>query len=84
MIDNPRLNYFKTMRCSDKYDRKDYSAHIYDSNKTAKDVHGGWYDASGDYSKYLSHLSYTNFMNPQQTPLLVWLLLDSYESTKNQ
>jgi len=24
------------------------------------DVHGGWYDASGDRSKYLSHLSYAN------------------------
>ena len=39
-----------------------------------RDVHGGWYDASGDYSKYLSHLSYANFMNPQQTPLVVWVL----------
>ena len=33
------------------------------------DLHGGWYDASGDVSKYLSHLSYANYMNPQQTPL---------------
>jgi len=40
------------------------------------DVHGGWYDASGDASKYLSHLSYANFMNPQQTPQVVWNLLD--------
>ena len=35
----------------------------------------GWFDASGDYSKYLSHLSYANFMNPQQTPLVTWTLL---------
>ncbi|MBN2526552.1 MAG: glycoside hydrolase family 9 protein, partial [Deltaproteobacteria bacterium] len=38
------------------------------------DVHGGWYDASGDISKYLSHLSYANFLNPQQIPLVVWAL----------
>ena len=41
------------------------------------DLHGGWYDASGDVSKYLSHLSFANYMNPQQTPLLVWALLQS-------
>ncbi|HJX64517.1 MAG TPA: glycoside hydrolase family 9 protein, partial [Polyangia bacterium] len=38
------------------------------------DVRGGWYDASGDISKYLSHLSYANFMNPQQIPLVAWAL----------
>ena len=38
------------------------------------DVHGGWNDASGDYGTYLSHLSYANYMNPQQIPLTVWAL----------
>jgi hypothetical protein len=41
---------------------------------TTYDVHGGWHDATGDVSKYLSHLSYANYMNPQQTPLTVWAL----------
>jgi len=41
------------------------------------DIHGGWCDASGDVSKYFSHLAYANFMSPQQTPLVVW----SMEST---
>ncbi len=44
-----------------------------------RDVHGGWFDASGDTSKYLSHLSYANFMNPQQTPLVVWVLARAWE-----
>ncbi|MDG4870915.1 hypothetical protein P8631_23215, partial [Guyparkeria sp. 1SP6A2] len=39
------------------------------------DVHGGWYDASGDVSKYFSHLSYANYLNPQQTPMVVWNML---------
>jgi len=38
------------------------------------DMHGGWCDASGDVSKMFSHLSYANFMSPQQTPLVVWSL----------
>ena len=38
------------------------------------DVHGGWNDASGDFGTYLSHLSYANYMNPQQIPLTVWAL----------
>ncbi|HEY4111629.1 GH92 family glycosyl hydrolase, partial [Puia sp.] len=32
------------------------------------DLHGGWCDASGDVSKYFSHLAYANFMSPQQIP----------------
>jgi len=43
------------------------------------DVRGGWYDASGDISKYLTHLSYANFMNPQQIPLVAWALAFVYD-----
>jgi Glycosyl hydrolase family 9/Cellulase N-terminal ig-like domain len=39
---------------------------------TRVDLHGGWCDASGDVSKYFSHLAYANFMSPQQIPLVVW------------
>ena len=46
---------------------------VYKSDKKL-DVHGGWYDASGDVSKYLSHLSYANYLNPQQIPMTVWAL----------
>jgi len=76
------LYYFKTVRCTDQYERYDYSVSVFGNEDIKKDVHGGWYDASGDYSKYLSHLSYANYMNPQQSPLMVWLLMDSYENIK--
>jgi len=79
---NSLLIFFRAMRSTDKYDRRDYSIPVYGSEHIKKNVHGGWYDASGDYSKYLSHLSYTNYMNPQQTPLLVWQLFDSLENLK--
>ena len=51
----------------------DKSMSVYKSDKKL-DVHGGWYDASGDVSKYLSHLSYANYLSPQQIPLTVWTL----------
>jgi hypothetical protein len=39
-------------------------------------LRGGWCDASGDVSKYFSHLAYANFMSPQQTPLVVWSMVN--------
>ena len=73
------LHYFKSQRCSHHWDRADGSAPLIGSTERF-DVHGGWYDASGDVSKYLSHLSYANYLNPQQTPLVVWSLLSASES----
>lgn len=46
---------------------------------TPVNLQGGWYDAAGDISKYLSHLSFANYMNPQQIPLTVWALAHVYE-----
>lgn len=69
------VHYFKSQRCSGIFDQADHSRPKLGSEQRV-DVHGGWYDASGDASKYLSHLSYANFMNPQQTPQVVWNLVD--------
>jgi hypothetical protein len=44
------------------------------------DLRGGWCDASGDVSKYFSHLAYANFMSPQQTPLVVWSMANTIET----
>ena len=68
------VHYFKGQRCTGLFDDADRHAPLLDTREP-RDVHGGWYDASGDCSKYLSHLSYANFMNPQQTPLVTWTLL---------
>jgi hypothetical protein len=43
------------------------------------DVHGGWCDATGDQGKYLSHLSFANYMNPQQIPMVIYSLLRAWE-----
>lgn len=73
------LFYFKSQRSSGRWDEADRHIPVYKSGKI-RDAHGGWFDASGDYSKYLSHLSYANYMNPQQTPLVVWALLKLQDS----
>ena len=72
------LHYFKSQRCGGIFDKQDKHVPILGSNETI-DAHGGWYDASGDVSKYLSHLSYANYFNPQQTPMVVWNMLKGLE-----
>jgi hypothetical protein len=69
------LHYFKSQRSSGVFDLADRQCQIFGSSARV-DVHGGWGDASGDNSKYLSHLSYANFMNPQQIPQVVWNLIE--------
>jgi len=51
---------------------------LYGSTKTV-DLHGGWCDASGDISKYFSHLAYANVMSPQQIPLVTWSMVNAAE-----
>lgn len=69
--------YLKSQRSSGVWDRADRKMGFTGSKRAPVDVHGGWYDASGDVSKYLTHLNYSNFMTPQQTPLVVWALLEA-------
>jgi len=72
------LHYFKSQRCGGIFDKQDQQTPILGSEQTI-DARGGWYDASGDVSKYLSHLSYANYFNPQQTPMVVWNMLKGLE-----
>ena len=69
------MDYFYNDRASNSTIMSwDQKVSVYGSSGTTRDVRGGWYDASGDVSKYLSHLSYANYLNPQQIPLTVWSL----------
>lgn len=70
------LRYFDSQRCRGAIDDKDSQSTFFNHPELGcVNLSGGWFDASGDTSKYLSHLSYTNYMNPQQTPMLVWNFL---------
>jgi hypothetical protein len=69
------LDYFHANRYTNPADRH---IRVFDSQRYV-DVWGGWKDAGGDKGKYLSHLSYANFFNPQQTAMVVWALAASHD-----
>jgi len=70
--------YFKGQRASGLMDRADRHLPLPAGQPGFVDVHGGWYDATGDYGIHLSHQNLTSYFNPQQVPLVAWSLLKSY------
>ncbi|SEW25105.1 glycoside hydrolase family 9 protein [Chitinophaga arvensicola] len=71
--------YFKGQRSSGLLDQADHHLLLAGKTKDTIDAHGGWYDATGDYGKHLSHLSFSSYFNPQQVSLTVWSLLKTYD-----
>lgn len=76
--------YFKGQRSSGLLDKADRHLALAGSAKDTIDAHGGWYDATGDYGKHLSHLSFSSFFNPQQIGLTDWSLFKTYEALKSK
>ncbi len=70
------LYYFKGQRSSGPWDKAD-RAMTFEGRPGTVDVHGGWFDATGDYGKHLSHLSFSTYFNPQQISLTAWVLWKS-------
>jgi len=74
------LDYFNGSRNDEAYNyQQDKHIRIYGSDRFV-DVRGGYNDAGGDSGKYLSHLSYANFFNPQQLAHVTWALAYSYQN----
>ncbi len=72
--------FFRHQRADSKEELEaDKQLLLHGSDKRV-DLRGGWCDASGDVSKYFSHLAYTNYMCPQQTPLVVWSMVNTLET----
>lgn len=72
-------HYYRKQRANTPVEwQADKNIPVGTTGRTA-DLRGGWCDASGDVSKYFSHLAYTNFMSPQQTGLVTWSLINSAE-----
>ena len=72
------IYYFKGQRSSGLLDKADRHSHLQGKTDTI-DVHGGWYDATGDYGKHLSHLSFSSYFNPQQISLTDYSLFKTFE-----
>jgi hypothetical protein len=70
------IYYFKGQRSSGPWDKSDRTMR-FEGRDGVVDVHGGWFDATGDYGKHLTHLSFSTFFNPQQISLTAWSLFQS-------
>ena len=70
------IYYFKGQRSSGLLDKADRNLKFEDQTNTA-DVHGGWYDATGDYGKHLGGLGFSTYFNMQPTPVADWSLFKS-------
>jgi hypothetical protein len=73
------IYYFKGQRASGLMDKADRQLPRPDGKPGTLDIHGGWYDATGDYGIHLSHQNLTSYFNTQQLPLVAWSLLRSYQ-----
>ena len=72
--------YFRIQRCSGVYDKADHAIPFFgEPERKRVDVHGGWFDASGDVSKYLGYLTEANHMVPQGSPMAVWCFLQAVD-----
>jgi hypothetical protein len=69
--------YFKGQRSSGLLDKADRQSRP-EGQDIVVDAHGGWYDATGDYGKHLSHLSFSTYFNPQQISITAWSLFRTY------
>ena len=78
------IYYFKDERSSGEFDKADSRLPFEGAKKGSVDAHGGWWDATGDYGKHLSHLSFSTYFNPQQIPLVIYSLLKSYEQANRR
>ncbi len=71
------IYYFKGQRCSGLLDKADRRLKFEGADNTV-DVHGGWYDATGDYGKHLGGLSFSTYLNMQPLPVADWSLFQAY------
>jgi hypothetical protein len=78
------IYYFKGQRSSGLLDQADRRLRFDGADDQTADLHGGWFDASGDYGKHLSHLSFSTYFNPQQVPLTVWSLFKAGEQLEKR
>ena len=73
------IYYFKGQRSSGLLEKADRHLPRPDGQPGTLDLHGGWYDATGDYGIHLSHQNPTSYFNTQQLPLVAWSLLRAWQ-----
>ena len=81
---NAATAFFKGQRSSGWWDFEDSHLKFAGPRKGVLDVHGGWFDASGDHGIHLSHLSHSTYYNPQQAGFSVYTFFKAYEQMKEK
>lgn len=76
---NAAAYYFKAQRISGEWLEADKSLKFEGDRQGRVDLHGGWYDATGDYGVHLSHLSHGSIHNPQQAAFSAYAFFRSLE-----
>jgi hypothetical protein len=77
---SPILHYFKGSRSSGQYAKRDSHLPVGQGGQTYVDVHGGWYDATGDFGIHFGQAfpNAPQFLTSTQVPLLAWVLFAAY------
>lgn len=78
MVNASRI-YFKSERASGEWLKADRSLSFQGKRKGKLDLHGGWYDATGDFGIHLTQLSHTAVYNPMQSLLPAYVCFDVAE-----
>jgi hypothetical protein len=73
------IYFFKEERSTGQMDKADRHLPFDGKKQGFVDAHGGWWDATGDYGKHLSHLSFSTYFNPQQIPLVIYSMFKGQE-----
>lgn len=71
--------WFKAMRSTGEWFICDHCLPFSGDRQGRVDVHGGWYDATGDYGIHLSHLSHSSVHNPQQLSFSAYAFFKIFE-----
>jgi len=72
--------YFKAQRISGEWLHEDRNLGFLGGLREGRrDVHGGWYDASGDTGAHMSHLSHSTYFNPQQHPFSTYMFFKTHD-----
>lgn len=66
---NAARAYFKGERDSGEWLKADKTLSFDGPREGIRDLHGGWYDATGDFGIHLTQLSHTGVYNPMQSLL---------------
>lgn len=74
------ISYFRGQRSIGQFEKADKKIPLPLGQTGTVDLHGGWQDASGDYGKHFTQLSFSTYFNTQQIPLVAYTLAKSYDA----